>query len=199
MSEKKNAQPDWVSRGKTIRELILGPQTFENQEMEVRIFVDDREAFLWLMVDQIGDDYPGIRIKALRQTGQKESRPAILSALHAWRTEVEASQATLVGLPRFNELRPPSQLQRQFGIARSRQMDHVRKEAPKDSIKSQIATQIPLKAGRRLFNRMRGAYSEPSELQMLSCSVELPPREVLDSVGNATRSFQIRNLEKTVL
>jgi len=35
-----NAQPDWVTGGKTIRQLIRELQSFENQDLEVRISVD---------------------------------------------------------------------------------------------------------------------------------------------------------------
>jgi hypothetical protein len=40
--EKSGAtQPDWVTRGKTIRQLIEELLSFENQELEVRISLDD--------------------------------------------------------------------------------------------------------------------------------------------------------------
>lgn len=43
MSHKNNNVPVWVSRGKTIRELIQELQTFEDQGLEVQISVDDGE------------------------------------------------------------------------------------------------------------------------------------------------------------
>jgi hypothetical protein len=36
----KHQIPDWVTRGKTIRELIRELQAFENQDQEVRISLD---------------------------------------------------------------------------------------------------------------------------------------------------------------
>ena len=33
--------PDWTSKGKSVAQLIKELQTFENQELEVRISVDD--------------------------------------------------------------------------------------------------------------------------------------------------------------
>lgn len=36
-------EPAWVTRGKTIRELVEELSTFENQDLEVRISVDDGE------------------------------------------------------------------------------------------------------------------------------------------------------------
>jgi hypothetical protein len=36
-------EPVWVTRGKTIRELIEELSTFEDQELEIRISVDDGE------------------------------------------------------------------------------------------------------------------------------------------------------------
>ena len=38
--------PDWTSKGKTVAQLIRELQTFENQEMEVRISVDDGDTSL---------------------------------------------------------------------------------------------------------------------------------------------------------
>jgi hypothetical protein len=43
-NEVKN-QPDWVTRGKTIRQLIEELKTFENQELEVRLSLDDGETY----------------------------------------------------------------------------------------------------------------------------------------------------------
>ena len=36
-----NKTPEWVSKGKTIKELIEELKTFENQNLEVRISLDD--------------------------------------------------------------------------------------------------------------------------------------------------------------
>ncbi len=43
MNENSEKQPEWVTRGKTIRELIMELQTFENQDLEVRISLDSGE------------------------------------------------------------------------------------------------------------------------------------------------------------
>ncbi len=41
----KQKHPEWVIRGKTIKELISELQTFENQDLEVRISIDDGDSF----------------------------------------------------------------------------------------------------------------------------------------------------------
>ena len=41
MSTKSNPQPDWVVRGKTIRQLIKELESFENQDLFVEISLDD--------------------------------------------------------------------------------------------------------------------------------------------------------------
>jgi hypothetical protein len=43
MSTKSNSQPDWVVRGKTIRQLIKELQSFENQDLLVEISLDQGE------------------------------------------------------------------------------------------------------------------------------------------------------------
>jgi hypothetical protein len=45
MSEECIKQPEWITRGKTIRQLIEELQSFEDQDLEVRISVDDSETF----------------------------------------------------------------------------------------------------------------------------------------------------------
>lgn len=40
MSKESIAQPDWVVRGKTIRQLIEELQSFENQDLFVEISLD---------------------------------------------------------------------------------------------------------------------------------------------------------------
>jgi len=45
MSEEGIKQPEWITKGKTIRQLIEELQSFEDQDLEVRISVDDSETF----------------------------------------------------------------------------------------------------------------------------------------------------------
>ena len=40
MATDINEHPEWVTKGKTIRQLIEELQTFENQELEVQISLD---------------------------------------------------------------------------------------------------------------------------------------------------------------
>jgi hypothetical protein len=40
MSTPKHPLPDWVTRGKTIKDLIEELRTFENQDAEVRLSLD---------------------------------------------------------------------------------------------------------------------------------------------------------------
>ncbi len=43
MTKPSSANPDWVIRGKTIKQLIQELQSFEDQNLEVKISVDDGE------------------------------------------------------------------------------------------------------------------------------------------------------------
>ncbi len=45
MSEGVNDNPEWVTKGKTIKQLISELQSFENQDLEVKISVDAGETF----------------------------------------------------------------------------------------------------------------------------------------------------------
>ena len=41
MSKRVEIDQDWVTRGKTIRQLLLELRAFENQDMEVKILISD--------------------------------------------------------------------------------------------------------------------------------------------------------------
>jgi hypothetical protein len=45
MANEVEKPPDWVTRGKTIRQLTEELKTFENQELEVQISLDDGETY----------------------------------------------------------------------------------------------------------------------------------------------------------
>ncbi len=40
-----NKNPEWVTKGKTIRQLIEELQSFEDQDLEVKISIDDGDTF----------------------------------------------------------------------------------------------------------------------------------------------------------
>jgi len=42
----KSPTPEWVTRGKTIRQLVRELSTFENQDLEVRLSTDDGATLL---------------------------------------------------------------------------------------------------------------------------------------------------------
>lgn len=45
MRDVEKQKPLWLNRGKTISQLIKELQTFENQELEVKISIDSGETF----------------------------------------------------------------------------------------------------------------------------------------------------------
>lgn len=149
-----------------------------------------------LVVDCVGYDYPGSTVEALEEFLKQDTRAAVLKVVTGWRDAIKSSQEELERLPRRDELRPPTQLRRQFVLARNRQIRRAREEAEKHSIARQIATQIPLKAGRGCFSHRHGGYDAPMMLQSFSHSVELPRREVLDPVGNAIRGLEFRSAKR---
>ena len=64
MSANDQKPPAWVTRGKTIRQLIKELQTFEDQDMEVRISVDDGETFRCISIvgrhNKLGGHFCGL-------------------------------------------------------------------------------------------------------------------------------------------
>ncbi|MBN9206010.1 hypothetical protein [Methylibium petroleiphilum] len=149
-----------------------------------------------LLVDEIGYDYPGSTVTACKAAagtcaveGTKEFLDGIADA-------IEQTCQAFDQLPRLNELRPPTSLRRQFALARARQMSDSVEAAQKDSIWRQIATEIPVKAGRGTFSYRNAAYGAPMKMSSFSHSIEVPRREVFDPIGNSIRLLQFRLAKK---
>lgn len=52
------SSPEWTQRGKTVRQLIEELQTFENQELEVRISIDSGDTSIPIsLVGKSEDEY----------------------------------------------------------------------------------------------------------------------------------------------
>ena len=54
MNKGVNEKPEWVTKGKTIRQLIKELQTFEDQDMEVKLSIDSGESFKCISI--VGKD-----------------------------------------------------------------------------------------------------------------------------------------------
>ena len=161
----------------------------ESQAAKDRIFPVLRA----LLVDEIGYDYPGSTIEACKAAAstcaiEEEALEFLTGVVGA----LEQLDKSLDDLPRLNELRPPKGLRRQFALARARQMNDSVEEAQKDSIWRQIATEVPIKAGRGTFSYQNASYGPPMKMSSFSHSIEMPRREVFDPVGNAIRLLQFR-------
>lgn len=149
-----------------------------------------------LIVDEIGYDYPSTTLKALETLIQTDVGQEILEATNQWKASLEAEIRKTEELPQLNELKPSTHLQRQFVLARAKQMEKSREAAAEQSIFRQIATQIPLKAGKGCFSYRDGNFGDSSQLSSFSYSIELPRREVLDPVGYAIRGYHLRTTKR---
>lgn len=64
-----------------------------------------------------------------------------------------------------------------------KQQAAISEEADKRSVLASLFPRIPLKYGRSFFMEKDGEYTEPSELEEISHSVELPRGELIDPIG----------------
>lgn len=111
-------------------------------------------------------------------------------------SELQRHLDELGALPDLKEFHPSSTKMRRFAKERQRQMNESMEEASKDSIWRQIATHIPLKAGRRMFQTINGQYTAPTELNEMSHSVALPKSEITDPAGAARERVLFRRSKR---
>ena len=149
-----------------------------------------------LLVDEIGYDYPGSTVEACKAAASTCAVEGAVEFLTGVADALEQLGKSFDDLPRLNELRPPMGLRRQFALARARQMSESVEEAQKNSIWRQIATEIPIKAGRGTFSYQNASYGPSMKMSSFSHSIEMPRREVFDPIGNAIRLMQYRLARK---
>ncbi len=172
--------------------LSLALSLLDMKDPETRAFPLMRS----LLIEEIGYDFPGSTIDALKDASQKTNSDSVRQLLDSICLAIETGMDQLEKLPRLKELAPPSALRRQFSLARGRQMSDAAKEAGKKSIFQQIATTTYIKAAHTTFQYQRDSYTEPMQMKSISHSYQLPRRENLDPVGNAIRGFGLRNAKR---
>lgn len=150
----------------------------------------------WLLYEQLGYDHPGTTSDVLQKRVGQETDADIKELLGGIAARLEADMAALQALPHLRELEVPMTLRRDFAKARAKVMQRSMREAQKQSVIAQLATQIHIKAGETSFQHLGESWSEPMHFASHSVSFEMPRREVLDPVGNAYRRLQFRTTKR---
>jgi hypothetical protein len=150
-----------------------------------------------VLVSHVGYDYPTQTVEYLRTQhevpGHGDDIRQLCSDVIG---QIESRTAVLDKLPNIKELRSEFAKVRRFKKERSRQMNESYEAASKKSIWRQLATHIPLKAGRRTFQVIGNRYTDPTELKEYSHSVALPCSEITDPAGAARERLLFRKAKR---
>jgi len=153
--------------------------------------------FVGVMRDRLGYDYPAETLSFLQAKEQAADTDSAVKELCAVIVrEIEVRHAAEEALPLLNEFYPSPEKVRRFAKERHRQMTEAMEQASKKSIFRQIATEIPLKAGRRTFRRFNGRYTELTELKAFSHSIPVPRTEIADPMGSQRERHLFRRVKK---
>lgn len=150
-----------------------------------------------VLQDHVGYDYPYQTIEFLKtRQNAKNVKKDVKALCKQISFELQKYLDELGALPNLKEFHPSSMKMLRFAKERQRQMNESMEEASKDSIWRQIATHIPLKAGRRMFQTINGQYTAPTELNEMSHSVALPKSEITDPAGAARERVLFRRSKR---
>lgn len=151
-----------------------------------------------MLTDEIGRDYPDSTIDTLEKAISKEPDSEWRAFYSKIIDNIKGRIKALEDLPHLLELRPPPSLQRQFAMAQDKRMNSLMEESQKKSIIRQLATEIPIKAGRGWFSFRDGSYTGTSHMKSFSHSVSLPRQYILDTVGYELSHFLLRLAKREV-
>lgn len=147
--------------------------------------------------EHVGYDYPHQTIEYLIGRGADDKEAEDVRKLANEIAKMLQDQLNaLDALPILKEFMPSSEKSKRFAKERHRQMNEAFEEASKNSIWTQLATNIPLKAGRRTFQTIQGRYTDPMELKSMSHSIALPRSEILDPAGSARERLLMRHAKR---
>ncbi|WP_028879661.1 hypothetical protein [Terasakiella pusilla] len=149
-----------------------------------------------VLKEEIGADFPDDTVKKLEEVKSSTSQAELISLCDRVLKSINDYRDALSNLPQIKELAPNPQHVERYYIERDKHMREVHKEAAKDSIIRQIATTIPLKAGRASFSFFQGEYREPSPLHAYEHYITLPRRFIFDSIGLELRKIGYRQSRK---
>lgn len=149
-----------------------------------------------LLVDHLGKDYPDSTLETIEASLRSAKDEELIAFMEKAKGAIEQRFNVLDGLPRLQELQPPSALRLAFAKARAKQMSRAFDKAQENSIVKMIATEVPIKAGTGWFSFRDGAYTEINQMHAHSRSVSLPRSEILDSVGSEIDRLMYRNTKR---
>jgi len=147
---------------------------------ESRTFPLVREA----MARNVAYDYPVATREHLDALVTGAGNDAVARLARQILDDMAVYYDALKALPTAEELRPSSEQSRRFEKERRRLMSEAFEESSKDALFRQIATSIPLKAGRSMFLMRNGEVGETTQMMSSSHSMAVPRSESIDKVGS---------------
>lgn len=157
----------------------------KTQSAETRAYPIVRSA----MVECVGYNYPTATRSHLEAAKTEGACASLVELSEAILHDIEKYYFALKQLPQIDELKPSAQARNQYQKAQRKAMNRSFEEANKNSLIRQIATTIPLKAGKSSFSMRNGAPGEKMHLSSMSHSVTMPRVESIDPIGSAMQRF----------
>jgi hypothetical protein len=163
------------------------------RDAKTRTFGYVRSTYL----QHVGYDYPHQTIEYLMvRSGDDRETDDIRRLADEIAKELQGLLDAANALPILKEFMPSSEKSKRFTKERHRQINEAFEEASKGSLWTQLATNIPLKAGRRTFQTIQGRYTDPMELKSMSHSVALPRSEIFDPAGSALERLLMQRAKR---
>ncbi|HCT39610.1 MAG TPA: hypothetical protein DF427_00200 [Moraxellaceae bacterium] len=149
-----------------------------------------------LLIEEIGIDYPQETMDRIQAYAENDGGPEAYQLRDRVITAISSYLDAIHSLPKLTELRPSPRLSEAFAKAHARVMSRSREQAEEASIFRQIATYVPLKAGRASFSFREDGYTNASPLQTHSVSIMIPRRSVMDKIGHEINQFLFRHAQR---
>ncbi|MGY6000050.1 hypothetical protein [Stenotrophomonas maltophilia] len=136
------------------------------------------------MVNSIGYDYPqAVRSHLMDVSAGDAVQPEVTLAQEIL-VAMDTYEKPLQALPPIEELLPSSEEQNLFFKGRATQMQKSMDRASENSMMAKIATMIPIKAGRSMFQVIEGHVGKSTPMISSSHSAAIPRSEIIDKVGS---------------
>lgn len=136
-----------------------------------------------VITNEVGFDFPALTRDRLKELKIETESSEIQAMCERVIKSIDGYFEALKALSQIKELRPSHDLRIKIQKQQGKTMAAHQKAAEENSIIRQLATHIPLKAGRASFSFQNGEMGEPSNLHSFEHSITLPRRHVLDTVG----------------
>ncbi len=169
-------------------DLTISLFTVVNKYEKVNDFINE------VMINHLGVDYLSTTIRLIEKKAKEPKlKKSVKNLLENILRKLKRKQAIYNSLPQLKELEMPFRIINLIKVEQRNDMTKLMERVKEQSIFLQMSTQVPIKYGKKWFNKTENGYCNPTELKSFKASVEIALSDVCHPVSKDLERAELRS------